>query len=84
MESMLWHFKCCIKEFPTLHWLLHKTIKCIVVFIYEQPSQCAMLPVSVLKEPQDLPNNDVEDENDFALLNIPSGLRDLLRVFSGR
>ena len=43
-----------------------------------------MLPVSVLRELQDLPNNDIEDERDPNLLNIPSGLRDLLRVFLGR
>ena len=43
-----------------------------------------MLPASVLRELQDLPNNNTEDKRDFNLLNIPSGLRDLLRVFSGR
>ena len=43
-----------------------------------------MLPVSVLREFQDLPNDDVEDKRDFDLSNIPSGLRDLLRVFLGR
>ena len=43
-----------------------------------------MLPVSVLRELQDLPNNNIENEYDFDLLNIPLGLRDLLKVFSGR
>jgi len=43
-----------------------------------------MLPVSILRELQDLPNNDVEDKRDPNLLNIPAGLRDLLRVFLGR
>ena len=43
-----------------------------------------MLPASVLRELQDLPNNDIEDKRNFNLLNIPSGLRDLLRVFLGR
>ena len=52
--------------------------------MYEQPPQCAMLPASVLREPRDLFDDDAEDENDFVLLNIPSGLKDLLRVFSGR
>ena len=43
-----------------------------------------MLPVSVLKELQDLPNNNIENKRDPNLLNIPLGLRDLLRVFLGR
>ena len=43
-----------------------------------------MLLVSVLRELQDLPNNDIEDKYNFNLLNIPLGLRDLLRVFSGK
>ena len=43
-----------------------------------------MLPVSVLKELQDLLNNDIEDERDLNLLNILLGLRDLLRVFLSR
>ena len=43
-----------------------------------------MLPANILKEFWDLPNNNVEDENDFALLKILLGLRDLLRVFLGR
>ena len=43
-----------------------------------------MLPASVLRELQDPPNNNMEDKRDPNLLNIPSGLRDLLRVFSGR
>ena len=43
-----------------------------------------MLPVSVLRELQDLPNDDMEDKRDFDLLNIPLGLRDLLRVFLGK
>ena len=43
-----------------------------------------MLPVSVLRELQDLPNNNIEDKRDPNLLNIPLGLRDLLKVFSGK
>jgi len=43
-----------------------------------------MLPVGILRELQDLPNNNVEDERDSNLLNILLGLRDLLRVFLGR
>jgi hypothetical protein len=43
-----------------------------------------MLPVSVLRELWDLPNNNAEDERDPNLLNILLGLRDLLRVFLGR
>ena len=43
-----------------------------------------MLPVSVLRELQDLFNDDIEDEYNLNLLNIPLGLRDLLRVFLGR
>ena len=43
-----------------------------------------MLPVSVLRELRDLPNDNVEDKHDLNLLNIPLGLRDLLRVFLGR
>jgi hypothetical protein len=40
-----------------------------------------MLPISVLRELQDLPNNNIEDKCDPNLLNILLGLRDLLRVF---
>ena len=43
-----------------------------------------MLPASDLRELQDLPNNNIEDKHDPNLLNIPLGLRDLLRVFLGR
>jgi len=43
-----------------------------------------MLPISVLRELRDLPNNNIEDKRDPNLLNIPAGLRDLLRVFLGR
>ena len=43
-----------------------------------------MLPASVLRELWDLPNNNIEDKRDPNLLNIPLGLRDLLRVFLGR
>ena len=43
-----------------------------------------MLPVSVLKKLQNLPNNDIEDKRNPNLLNILLGLRDLLRVFLGR
>ena len=52
--------------------------------MYKQPLQHATLSVSVLKEPQDLSNNNTKNENNFALLNIPLGLRDLLRIFSDR
>ena len=41
-------------------------------------------PASILRELWDLPNDDIEDERDPDLLNILLGLRDLLRVFSGR
>jgi hypothetical protein len=43
-----------------------------------------MLPVSVLRELWDLPEDDIEDERDPDLSNILLGLRDLLRVFLGR
>ena len=43
-----------------------------------------MLPVSALKELQDLPKNNAEDKYNFNLLNIPLGLRDLLKVFLNR
>ena len=43
-----------------------------------------MLPVSVLRELWDLPNDNVEDKYNPTLLKIPLGLRDLLRVFLGR
>ena len=43
-----------------------------------------MLPVSVLREFQDLPDDDIEDKYNPNLLNIPLGLRDLLRVFLDR
>ena len=43
-----------------------------------------MLPISVLRELRDLPNDNAEDERDPNLLNILVGLRDLLRVFLGR
>ena len=43
-----------------------------------------MLPISVLRELRDLPNNNMEDKHNPDLLNILSGLRDLLRVFLGR
>ena len=43
-----------------------------------------MLPVSVLRELQDLPDNDIEDKRNPNLLNILLGLRDLLKVFSGK
>jgi len=43
-----------------------------------------MLPVSILRELWDLPNNNAEDKRDPNLLNILVGLRDLLRVFLGR
>jgi len=42
-----------------------------------------MLPISVLRELWDLPNNNIEDKRDPNLLNILIGLRDLLRVFLG-
>jgi len=40
--------------------------------------------VGILRELQDLPNDDMEDKRDPNLLNILLGLRDLLRVFLGR
>ena len=40
--------------------------------------------MNVLKELQNLPDDNIEDKRDFNLLNILSGLRDLLRVFLGR
>ena len=43
-----------------------------------------MLPVSVLRELQDLPDNNIEDKRNPNLLKILLGLRDLLRVFLGR
>ena len=43
-----------------------------------------MLPISILRELYDLPNNNIEDKRDPNLLNIPVGLRDLLKVFLGR
>ena len=43
-----------------------------------------MLPVSVLRELQDLYNNNIKDKHNPNLLNILLGLRDLLRVFLGR
>ena len=83
MESMLQHLERCVKEFPTLHWLPHETIQRTVGAMYEQPPQRVTLPASVPRELRDLPD-DAEDEHDPALSKIPSGLRDLLRVFSGR
>jgi hypothetical protein len=43
-----------------------------------------MLPINVPKELWDLPNNNIKNKNNFVLLKIPSSLRDLLRVFSGK
>ena len=40
--------------------------------------------MGILRELWDLPNDDIEDERDPNLLNIPLGLRDLLRVFLDR
>ena len=37
-----------------------------------------MLPISVLRELWDLPNNNIKDKCDPNLLNILVGLRDLL------
>ena len=51
--------------------------------IYEQPLQRITLPASVPRELRDLPD-DAEDKYNPALLKIPLGLRDLLRVFLGR
>ena len=42
------------------------------------------LPISVLRELRNLPNNNIKDKRDPNLSNIPLGLRDLLRVFLGR
>ena len=52
--------------------------------MYKQPLQHVMLPASVLRELWDLPNNNIEDKHNFNLLNIPLGLRDLLKVFLDR
>ena len=52
--------------------------------MYKQLPQRTTLPVSILRELRDLPNKDAEDERDPNLLNIPLGLRDLLRVFLDR
>jgi len=52
--------------------------------MYKQLPQRAMLPMGILRELQDLPDDNIEDERDPNLLNIPLGLRDLLRVFLGR
>jgi hypothetical protein len=52
--------------------------------MYKQPPQRVTLPASVLRELRDLPKDNTEDERDPDLLNILLGLRDLLRVFSGR
>ena len=43
-----------------------------------------MLPVNVPRELWDLPNDDIKDKDNSALLKIPLGLRDLRRVFLGR
>ncbi len=40
--------------------------------------------MNVPRELRDLPNDDAENKNNLALLKIPLGLRDLLRVFLGR
>jgi hypothetical protein len=42
------------------------------------------LPISVLRELWDLPDDNIEDECNPNLSNILLGLRDLLRVFLGR
>ena len=41
-----------------------------------------MLPVNILRELWDLPNNNIKDENNPALSKILLGLKDLLKVFS--
>ena len=81
---MLQHLQCYVKEFPTLYWLLHKTIHYTVTSMYKQSLQRITLPANVLRELWDLPNNDIKKENNLALLKILSGLRDLLRVFLGK
>jgi hypothetical protein len=43
-----------------------------------------MLPINILKELWDLPDDNIEDKCDPNLLNILLGLRDLLRAFFGR
>ena len=43
-----------------------------------------MLPISVLRELQDPLDNNIEDKRDPNLLNIPLGLKDLLKVFLGK
>jgi len=52
--------------------------------MYKQPPQRATLPASVLRELWDLPDDNIEDKYNPNLLNIPAGLRNLLRVFLGR
>ena len=52
--------------------------------MYKQLLRRTTLPASILRELRDLPNNNIEDKRDPDLLNILAGLRDLLRVFSGR
>ena len=43
-----------------------------------------MLPVSILRELQGLPNDNAKDKYNPTLLKIPLGLRNPLRVFLGR
>ena len=52
--------------------------------IYKQLPQRVILPASVLRELQDLPDNNIEDKHNPNLLNILLSLRDLLRVFLSR
>ena len=84
IDNTLQHLQRCVKEFPTLHWLPYKTVYRTVASMYEQLPQRMTLPANVPKELRDLPNNNMEDKNNPALSKIPPGLRDLLRVFSGR
>ena len=49
--------------------------------MYKQLLQHVMLPVNVLKEFWDLPNDNMEEKNDFILLKILIGQKDLLKVF---
>jgi len=43
-----------------------------------------ILPISVLRELWDLPDDNIKNKRDPNLLNILVGLRDLLRVFLGK
>ena len=52
--------------------------------MYEHLPQCITLPISALRELQDLPKDNTENKHNPNLLNILLGLKDLLRVFLNR